>query len=375
MKKIFPNPQLISTRSSPTNWLEGVKALAILWIAWYHIDQLILPQNQEDFSIRTLASLGFSGVNVFILLSGFGLTFSMACTQIKSSMTWIELPWQKFFIRRLLRIYPLYIFCHILFFLIGASVGKYADMPLDTGFLLSIIGLRVFFPNYFWYGPDAFWFIGLILQLYLLFPLLFWLILKIGNFNFLILTFTLCIFSRLITNSLEENAYIFMLGLAPNRLAEFCLGVAVGYNTAINQGFRLSFFSLNNGFFWIGSFLSIMGAGFIYWGPNSLIRIVGLDLLLAIASFTAIAILVLLLFKNYTISKILSLMGSISYSFYLLHSPPIRHAFAAFNTLGLKNIFLLTLLYLGLIALSAFVLSQLESWLFSLHRSTTKAGS
>ena len=80
----------------PTKWLEGVKALAILWIAWYHIDQLILPQNQELFSIRTLANLGFSGVNVFVMLSGFGLAFSMTSTQIQSFKAWTELPWRKF---------------------------------------------------------------------------------------------------------------------------------------------------------------------------------------------------------------------------------------------------------------------------------------
>jgi peptidoglycan/LPS O-acetylase OafA/YrhL len=248
-------------------------------------------------------------------------------------------------------------------------------MALDIGFLLSITGLRGFFPNYFWYGPDAFWFISLILQLYILFPLLFWLILKTGNLIFLILTFTLCAFSRLMTNSLEENTYVFMLGLAPNRMAEFSLGMALGYNTAINQGVRLSFFSLNNRLCWITSFLSIMGAGFLYWEPSSPMRTIGLDLLLSIASFTALAILVLLLFKNDIVSKFLILIGSISYSFYLLHSPPIRPTFAALNTVGVKSSFLGTLLYLGLIALSAFVLSHLESWLFSLHRSTTKPGS
>lgn len=362
------NIKLNSARSYPTKWLEGVKALAILWIAWYHIDQLILPQNHEPFSIRTLASLGFSGVNVFLLLSGFGLAFSMTCTQIQSSKTWTELPWRNFVIRRLLRIYPLYIFSHILFFLLGASVGKYADMPLDIGFVLSITGLRVFFPNYFWYGPDAFWFIGLILQLYILFPLLFWLLLKIGNLRFIILTFVLCAFSRLMTASLED-AYIFTLGLAPNRLSEFCLGMAVGYGTATSQGFKLSFFSLSSKLFWFYSFLTIMGAGFLYWGPSSPIRTVGLDLLLCIASFTAIAVLVLLTIKFSTIYNFLILMGSISYSFYLLHSPPIRPAFVAFNALGIKNVFVFMFLYIGITALAAFVLAHLESLFFSLNSS------
>lgn len=362
-----PEHKPLSLRSYPIQWLEGVKALAILWISWYHIDQLMLPQNQDIFSIRTLASLGFSGVNVFLLLSGFGLAFSMSRTQIKSSLTWKELPWKNFFLRRLLRIYPLYILAHILFFFLGAAVGKYADMPLDIGFILSLTGLRVFFPEYFWYGPDSFWFIGLIVQFYFLFPLLFWLLSKTGQLKFLILTFTLCAFSRYLTFSLE-NSYEFMLGLSPNRLAEFSLGMAVGYGTSISQGFQLSDCSLQNKFFWIGSILSLLITGLIYWEPSSPVRSLFLDLILSIAFFTLISILVKISSKISYLYKFLLFIGSISYSFYLLHSPPIRPAFAVFNSLGVKNFFLGTILYLVIMGIASFALYYLEASLFSLKR-------
>ena len=100
-------PKNNSLNSSRSRILDVVKALAILWIAWYHVDQLILPKNQEIFNFRTLASLGFAGVNVFILLSGFGLTLSMTKVYINHNNKYKNISWKRFFYRRLIRIYPL----------------------------------------------------------------------------------------------------------------------------------------------------------------------------------------------------------------------------------------------------------------------------
>ena len=67
------------------------------------------------------------------------------------------------------------------------------------------------------------------------------------------------------------------------------------------------------------------------------------------------------------IYNFLILMGSISYSFYLLYSPPIRHAFVAFNALEIKSIFVWTFLYITKTSSAAFVFFHLESLVFSLN--------
>lgn len=345
---------------SRSNLLDVVKALSILWICWYHVDQLILPINQQVVSIRTLASLGFAGVNVFILLSGFGLSLSMIRKmQNNSSNNWINLPWKDFFLRRFLRIYPLYIFAHIFFFITGALQGKYADMPLDQGFLLSITGLRVFLPQYFWYGPDAFWFIGLIIQLYLLFPILFWLLIKTGKSKFLIITFMACAISRLITINLE-NHYIFMLGLACNRLAEFSLGMTIAYSLKEeNQSYNNMIF---HKYVICSVFFAICLLWFlIYSHPIEWIKIAANDLYLAIASFSCLLSLSWLLSHLKAIYKILMLIGGISYSFYLLHSPPIRPAFSLLKILGIHNFYIFLIIYVSIIALLSYFLTYLES--------------
>lgn len=353
-----------SLNSSRSKFLDVVKALAILWIAWYHVDQLMLPKNQYIFNIRTLASFGFAGVNVFLLLSGFGLTLSMSKVYKNSAIDWNKLPWKKFFARRLLRIYPLYIIAHILFFITGALLNKYADMPLDIGFFLSITGLRVFFPKYFWYGPDAFWFVGLIIQFYFLFPFLFWLLLKFKKVKFFLITFIICGISRLISSELE-NHYILMLGLASNRLAEFCLGMLIGYSTAIDKILKINNFSLKNKLVWISFFLSSLLGVFIYWQPISLLKTVCIDLVLA-AIFSSLLIIIALIVKRATfIYAYLYFIGTISYSFYLFHSPPIRPIFSAFKAIGINSFLIVTFIYLFIIILLSYTFSYLESLLLS----------
>ena len=112
-------------------------------------------------------------------------------------------------------------------------MGKYEDMPLNIGLLLSITGLRVFSQDYFWYGPDAFWFVGLVIQFYILFPFLFFTMIRTGNVSFLILCVVFCLISRTVTVILPEH-YTLMLGLLPNRIAEFSLGMVIAYQTLIN---------------------------------------------------------------------------------------------------------------------------------------------
>lgn len=347
--------------------LEAVRGLAIIWITWYHIDSLMLPTNQDIWNIRTLARLGFSGVNVFLFMSGFGLTLSMTKAHLNFNHLWIKLPWKKFFIRRFFKIYPLYIFCHFLFFITGIIMGKYADMPLDIGFLLSVTGLKVFFPKYFWYGPDAFWFIGLIIQLYILFPILFWLLLKTGKINFFIIVFIICTISRLITAN-SEYYYVLILGLAPNRLSEFCLGMLVGYTTATNKDMNINKISLVNKHIWLVFVLAVLVGLLINVQPILSIRIVCYDLVLAIASFTGLTIIALFISYISSAYNALFFLGNISYTFYLLHSPPIRPVFAILRNIGIQNFCILIVIFLSIITLFSFALTYLESLILPVRR-------
>jgi peptidoglycan/LPS O-acetylase OafA/YrhL len=98
-------------------------------------------------------SFGSIGVELFIMASGFGLYLSYK----KKNHTW-----KNFYVRRMLRILPLYWISLILIF----SMYRIGTKSL----LYHILLLQSFTPYYLDFG--ALWFVGYIFLLYLLFPLL-----------------------------------------------------------------------------------------------------------------------------------------------------------------------------------------------------------
>lgn len=356
--------------SQRISWIEGVKTLSMLWIAWYHIDKLLISNSSELSNQLSLARLGFAGVHVFLIISGLGLTISTYQTQSQASLNNKQFSWKKFYIRRFIRIYPPYILAHIIFFITGAMLGKYADMPLGLGFFLSITGLRNFFANYFWYGPDAFWFIGLILQLYILFPFLFWTVEKLGVLRFFVCILTICFLSRIIT-SYSADSYEYTMGLGLNRLAEFCLGIVIGYNISTNNKISIDFFSIKNLWLWITFSLSLLILKMLYVSEQSLMKVMSFDLIVGIVAFVGLSILMLSITRiSGLITNTLVTLGGVSYSFYLLHSPPIRPMFSALNKIGLLNVYINMAIYIILILYLSKLFTMLEKyWIGVLDKS------
>lgn len=117
--------------------------------------------------VRDFGWFGDVGVTLFVIASGFGLTYGALA---KGG----ELDAGAFYRRRAFRILPLWWGAHILFLPLGFLTGS-----LSTGdwrFYADLAGLR-FLPGMFYYFTPAWWYVGLILQLYLVFPLL-WLCLR-----------------------------------------------------------------------------------------------------------------------------------------------------------------------------------------------------
>lgn len=104
-------------------------------------------------------ALGSTGVELFILASGFGLYLS----QLKK-----RTPWKSFYVKRAVRILPLYWAALLLFYFMG---GIQKPDSLES-LVCHVLLLQNFTPYYLDYG--AFWFVSYIAFLYLLFPLLTW---------------------------------------------------------------------------------------------------------------------------------------------------------------------------------------------------------
>lgn len=203
--------KLMSTHprgSRHTEWLGPLKGIAILWIFLNHLSERIFgspfisnpnaawPPLAEriqqlaplDFGspasdvvlnlVRYLGWAGDQGVQLFLIASGFGLMWSV---QQRDA---VEGYW-SFLSRRMLRIYPLWWGAHLFFLGLSVFVGQHGMLPFDPKFYISMIGFRATTQMIYYFSP-AWWFIGLILQLYLAFPLLARWLRRVGVARFML---------------------------------------------------------------------------------------------------------------------------------------------------------------------------------------------
>lgn len=197
-----------------SKWRSAVMGMAALLIYFFHewIPLAVEPgavHEVEGFVKRT----GFCGVDMFLLLSGMGLTYAIHKTGI------LMYYWKRF--KRVM----------IPFLLFGILVGL-VDKWNAEQFFGNLSGAN-------FYRTDIYsflWFVPAIMTFYLLFPLYYYLFEKARSKGF----FTLAVigawllFSMLFAGVMREDLYGFT-----NRIPIFLMGVLIGWqcqNTEIRFG-------------------------------------------------------------------------------------------------------------------------------------------
>ena len=189
----------------------AIMGFAALWILLFHVWQPLIPYSSnavvnifvylEHFN----KEFGYSGVDIFFLLSGAGLTYA-----IKKE----SLP--VFYARRLRRVLPPYLFLAVL----RAIFEKWTILE----FIRNVSGYN--FYAVFIYS--FLWFVTAILTFYLFFPLYFKLFSKVKNK----LIFTCCvILIWMLLTFLVRDIMPFHLFAFTNRIPIFVVGIYVGYVT------------------------------------------------------------------------------------------------------------------------------------------------
>jgi len=159
--------------------LNGLRFLAAMLVVFSHVELL-----KEYHGYRNLAShpaiyeLGRLGVTFFFVLSGFLITY-LLLTEKKVTGT---VSIKKFYLRRILRIWPLYFLLLLLAFFVLPRIGFFdlprlsADLPVYFKytfplflFFLPQLALSIFPPVPY---AEPLWSIGVEEQFYLLWPLL-----------------------------------------------------------------------------------------------------------------------------------------------------------------------------------------------------------
>jgi peptidoglycan/LPS O-acetylase OafA/YrhL len=239
-------------RVSGLEWIDRLKGVAMLWVVLNHITEQLAGGNLAadptgawpplrdriaqwqsvvtgfgPFSwpltgARDCGWLADQAVSIFIILSGFGLALGLIASHAGPTL---DAP--DFFGRRLRRIYPLWWGAHVLFLPTGFLLAS----GLSTGdwrFYASFIGLRCI-PDVFNYFAGSWWYVGVIIQLYLAFPVLWWVMRARGPRTLLALTWTLGFASLALGHAFFRGDLVEMWqrGIcAVTRLPEFGFGMA-----------------------------------------------------------------------------------------------------------------------------------------------------
>ncbi|MCB9455077.1 MAG: acyltransferase [Anaerolineaceae bacterium] len=201
-----------NTHQSPTRfiWVEYIKASALLWIFLNHVTEIIFGSPQIanpsmywsplgeriaqlhpfqgngilDIPLnltRYVGWMGDQGVQLFIIISGFGLTWGLLARHSEES-----LPFGSFYRHRAVRIYPLWWISHVFFLPIALFTGRFGQMSLtNSSFYFSLLGIRIT-PEQLYYFSPAWWYFGLLVQLYLVYPLLWRLLCRFGAWKLLL---------------------------------------------------------------------------------------------------------------------------------------------------------------------------------------------
>jgi peptidoglycan/LPS O-acetylase OafA/YrhL len=241
-----PSPVAHSAASYRVDWLDPVKALALLAIMLNHLVEEFGPGpwftnpgsswptlavRLQTFmapgttlllrSVRMLGWLGDAAPGVFILVSGVGLTLSALARPADT------LDARAFYTRRLLRLYPLFIAMH--FVVLAGALFVPRDFTsfagLRTAFSLTGVRLR---SGLFFYISPSWWFVWLILQLYVVYPYLFRALRKLGPVHFFLGAVVVTLAARGFFLALPSERYSWLTGrFFATRLAEFAAGMVL----------------------------------------------------------------------------------------------------------------------------------------------------
>lgn len=302
---IFLLALILSTKKFQTNHsftpqlTEELKGLAILAVIFSHIGYFLISDHRFLFPLSTIAGVG---VNLFLFLSGMGLTFS----SLKQSV-----PIFTFYLKRLPRLFiPMWV-----------VLGIY--LLMDWIFLRRTYPLNITLENFLGFSPRAdlfldvnspLWYFTMILFYYLLYPLVFHKkIAYLAPLLLLVIPFILFKFDLPVTKD--------VLNLYKVHFVSFPLGVLFSLIIQdkslglLRFHFKNIFLRSNLIFILVPLFLGV----FAYTSINSG---VGLEKEIeqTISLITMFSIIFIFIAKNIKF-KLFSIFGKYSYEIYLLHWP------------------------------------------------------
>ena len=289
--------------------IQGIDALRGLAVCFVFVFHCFLELHHDDGLIAKIYSgqfnhlfphhLGVLGVQLFFVISGFCIhSSSLKWAKDDPTATQIEI-WGAYAQRRCVRILPLYFFVlislWIIDFLQELNEYSYFDLFIHLMMLQSLVPGQKNLIN------PSFWSIAVEVQLYMLYPLIWYAILKWSSIKVIILFITLCFVWKFIAVSFWP--FQWWINLPWRWGFEFLLGVAAAMTLEKR---------------WPGGWVLLI------------LSLAVSTLMLGFRSVTELDVLSPLLFalivgwaarERLPFSAQLAALGAISYEFYLVHQP------------------------------------------------------
>lgn len=304
--------------------LDGLRFLCFLSVFFFHSFHTdfdyIKTSDVYHLIKRDIFGNGNLGVNFFFVLSGFLITYLL----IEEKKLNGQIDIKKFWIRRILRIWPLYYLCVIFgFFIFPFLKSAFGQQPNET----ASIGYYLTFTNNFDFInnglPDAsilgvLWSIAIEEQFYFVWPIILYL-LPIKKYW---LAFSTVIIGSLIFRGLNNN-YMAHEHHTLSCIGDMAIGAFGAWLIQSNENFKTKIQNLKSIYILLTytSFLTI------YIFRDEILR--DKNFLVGIIERPLIAIIILLIILEQCFSdksffkmskfKLLSKWGTISYGLYCLH--------------------------------------------------------
>lgn len=293
--------------------LDGLRGLAILFVLFYH-----------NFGYVRLFEFGWLGVDLFFVLSGFLITDILL--QARGTKNFLK----NFYIRRVLRIFPIYYLCLFLFLVVFPRISQ---INFDMTYYENNQGwLWMYLQNWLYIAKQTpngashlqhFWSLAVEEQFYMVWPLVVLLLKKNRHLIiFLIGLLALVLGTRILlwVNHIDSLSYFNLYTFS--RIDGLCIGCML----SILRNMESNFIRNNMKRIIIG--LVVVNIGFL-----AVKRILGLEVpYLASVGYLSLAILFgMLVYKavsgegkqvfRYFDNRYLKFFGKISYSLYIFHWP------------------------------------------------------
>jgi peptidoglycan/LPS O-acetylase OafA/YrhL len=300
--------------------LDGLRGIAAFAVLFFHASIWVPSEGLANYKFKTFISFSFEGgkygVIFFFILSGFLISFLLLNEQNFNK----KINLGKFYVRRILRIWPLY----YLTLFVGFFIYPLLDPYLEINSSLTYYSFFITNFHHLFYSPPNLgilgvqWSIAIEEQFYLLWPIIF--LIKRTDFKFIIISLIVIIANLFYFKNIENSNITYYHTVSCTRYLGF--GALISFLAYYKKDKLISFLSkIPKALIYIIYIFSLIAI----FNSKKMNLFFGMDLITEL--FPTLFFSFIILEQNYNTNSVfkighfnfLNWLGKISYGIYLTH--------------------------------------------------------